>query len=78
MIPSGVALGRLGLDERDLGSARWLTWQHWQHALHREARGELGEARSHLDAAMLSAPADPELVALDARLTRRGAGPPGR
>jgi hypothetical protein len=62
----------------DLPMARWLTWQHWVHALHREARGEVAAARVHLDHALRRAPGDLELLAIDARLTKRGAGPSGR
>ncbi len=76
--PTADALAGLQLDEGDLGSARWRTWQHWLHALHREARGDVAAARAHLAQALARAPADPELLALDARLTRRGAGPSGR
>lgn len=83
VVPVGGRLSELRLDPADLGSTRWLTWQRWLHALHREARGELAEARNHLDSALLSAPGDPELLALKSRLTKRGADPseasrPGR
>jgi hypothetical protein len=78
VIPAGHTLDALRLDVADLGTVRWLTWQHWLHALHREARGELSAARGHLDSALRHAPREPELLALQARLTKRGVVPSGR